>query len=547
MEAVRRPQFHQESTDEGAEEEDLSELITENPNLCSCSDGDPNTPHERGCPAYVSYDTFRKPVIRHTTLDANGKIIPCICPEIGNIDPACPAYLEARAAYDAATATRAPALKTIHQPDVSFNPPAGNLGQIWQCICAEEDDPNCPALIEFQRRLNEDQPSELTPDNATRVLPRSAVEIAMEKVREEGYDNLAPAPLTPRPHDEMVDRIKTAILSDAPVNVDDPATFVGIDLAKPGTHDQTVETIVRVGDLPPETRNARELAIAQNPFVATKEALVREMVSTKYSMRRRGRMIPERGRMVVARVEWDEKLGSLAILDSHVKQLTQSNQEVVILACGPLRIDPVTGKEVPMRFSIHDVIGKHCVIREHSGIEFITYDENGKEMICYWIGQSEIWGWLEPYPGDEVNSPEIWKAIAYLGEGSASPACNKLCAVCSLRSCAGKHSAHEGHVCDDCVDLNETLEWKIPEGAVICDEHKTYFSIRPPVRGRAIPFTDPGCCEATRVTIGAVDAATMTTCSLFCTYKLNDLRCNYGCRILVPHDGVHRCEEHMLV
>lgn len=324
--------------------------------------------------------------------------------------------------------------------------------------------------------------------------PRSAVDLAMQKTRAE-ESHFKAGEVTDRPFDPSRDLAMERTVGDG------QGFSLGIDLAKPGGD----HTIVRIDHAAIDRRNAREVAIGQNPFVQKKEALVSEMVSSKYSMRRRGRMIPERGRMVVARVEWDEKLGSIFILDNHVKQLTESNQEVVILACGPLRIDPVTGKEVPMRFSIEDVIGRHCVIREHSGIEFITYDENGKVMICYWIGQSEIWGWLEPYPGDEVNSEEIWKAIAYLGEGATPPtpapaACDKFCAICSIRPCDTVHELGEiPHLCSDCVPSD--MVWAIPEGTVLCEMHKTYFAVQPAHVGREIPYEQLGCCEYQTVRI----------------------------------------------
>lgn len=237
--------------------------------------------------------------------------------------------------------------------------------------------------------------------------PRTAVELAMEKIR-----NPRPGSLTPF---DVIEQ---------PTRINDDGVVV------------------------PDLRSPKAVAIGSNPFVQKREALQREMVSSKYTMRRRGRMIPERGRMVVARVEWDEKIGSIFILDGHKKQLEQSNQEAVIMACGPLRIDPATGKEVPMRFSIQEAIGKHIVIREHSGIEFVTHDENGKEIICYWIGQSEVWGWLEPYPGDEANSPEIWKAIAYLGEESTpkSDTCNISCSICE-DGCAFSSTSNHEHLC----------------------------------------------------------------------------------------------------
>lgn len=254
--------------------------------------------------------------------------------------------------------------------------------------------------------VNIDEPSELTPDNATRVLPRSAVEIAMEQTEDTLAANVA---------------LKADSAEDIP-----PFQWLAEHKITPGTQlpGNVAEVLMPTrinenGNSVPDLRSPAAVAIGTNPFIQKREALQREMVSSKYALRRRGRMIPERGRMVVARVEWDEKIGSIFMLDGHKKQLEQSNQEAVIMACGPLRIDPATGKEVPMRFSIQDAIGKHIVIREHSGIEFVTHDENGKEIICYWIGQSEIWGWLEPYPGDEANSPEIWKAIAYLGEETA--------------------------------------------------------------------------------------------------------------------------------
>lgn len=220
------------------------------------------------------------------------------------------------------------------------------------------------------------------------------------------------------------------------------ALDLAMDIARPGGDSTAIEII--------DTRNAREVAIGQNPFVAKKEEVLREVVSSKYSMRRRGRTIPERGRMVVARVEWDELHGSIFILPNHVKNMTESNMEVVVLGCGPLRIDPVTGKEVPMSFSTKDVIGKHAIIREHAGIEFTWYDENGKQLTCYFIGQSEVWAWLEPFEGDEMNSPEISQAIAYLGPAPA-PTCSHRCSfeLLDMKCSAGcaAQTDHTVHVC----------------------------------------------------------------------------------------------------
>lgn len=321
--------------------------------------------------------------------------------------------------------------RTIH---AFFPAPTGDFWKHLLCICPDEgDDPNCPALRVYQQQQQANENTKkLEPQaNALRdelaALPRSAVEIAMSKP----YDGDEPEITIPLAHG-----------------------VISVDLARPGG-DRTVQTLTRIneaGDAVPDLRSPAAVAVGSNPFVQKREALQREMVSSKYALRRRGRMIPERGRMVVARVEWDEKIGSIFMLDGHKKQLEQSNQEAVIMACGPLRIDPATGKEVPMRFSIQEAIGKHIVIREHSGIEFVTHDENGKEIICYWIGQSEIWGWLEPYPGDEANSPEIWQAIAYLGEETAKSADPEGCIYfCAIRGCKGRCVntvfAHERHLC----------------------------------------------------------------------------------------------------
>lgn len=306
------------------------------------------------------------------------------------------------------------------------------------------------------------------------AAPRSAVELAMGKCA--GLDGVF---IPKDEHLAIVDEPRQEDLDRVPVG-----------------------TMMTLAD----TRNPREVAIGQNPFVAKKEEVLREVVSSKYSMRRRGRTIPERGRMVVARVEWDELHGSIFILPNHVKNMTESNMEVVVLGCGPLRIDPVTGKEVPMSFSTTEVIGKHAIIREHAGLEFTWYDENGKQLTCYFIGQSEIWAWLEPFEGDEMNSPEISQAIAYLGP--APKPCDKFCAVCSLRSCVVDHKARPdaAHNCGDCMDLDEVLEWKMPEGIKLCEDHRTYFQVRPPVRGRPVPYLDQGCCDAAKVILGPVES-----------------------------------------
>lgn len=390
MEAVRRPQFHEASTDEGAEEEGLSEHLVR------------HIVYEKGRPSQE---------------------FECICDEMGDINPICPAYVE---------------LVRLHDATQVF---LNGIG---------------PMVDESQPYVYGGEP----PNRA----PRSAIEIALEKLEREQDERFAPgAPL--RNKDEIAGWVDKAVHSNTPLeglsngeSIHDFAGQIFVDEGHGG--DQTGEvTASREGNavvihdvnVLPDTRNAREVAIAQNPFVEKKEAVLREVVSSKYSMRRRGRTIPERGRMIVARVEWDEQLGSIFILPNHVKQLTEANQEVVILACGPLRIDPVTGKEVPMQFSIEDVIGKHAVIREHSGIEFTWYDQDGKQLTCYWIGQSEIWGWLEPFPGDEVDAPEISKAIAYLGAQSAPvqteyAPCGRKCDRCN-NPCANMHPTTEGHAC----------------------------------------------------------------------------------------------------
>lgn len=333
--------------------------------------------------------------------------------------------------------------RTIHALDAPAN---GEFGKHLLCICKEEDDPNCPALNTFKAAQQEEQHQGST----LSFLAREALRNAVPPILPLGPDDFGGSDFEPQV-DPMHDRPRSAVeIAMAQTADTDP-------YARERALDQRAMTRTnKDGASVPDLRSPAAVAVGSNPFVQKREALQREMVSSKYTMRRRGRMIPERGRMVVARVEWDEKIGSIFILDGHRKQLEQSNQEAVIMACGPLRIDPATGKEVPMRFSIQEAIGKHIVIREHSGIEFVTHDENGKEIICYWIGQSEVWGWLEPYPGDEANSPEIWKAIAYLGEETApqkaaAPETNVCPLLCYLRDCpnlcANMHSTAEGHLC----------------------------------------------------------------------------------------------------
>lgn len=272
----------------------------------------------------------------HTALDGNsdfGKLVVCSCPPEGDDDPNCTALLMQQQMEPARENMKlAPAARGIRDELAAINE-CGARGN-------EPHAENCPDPI----------------------LPRSAVEIAMERV-------------------------------DSAVTVVDH-------------------------------RDTREVAIGQNPFVQTKEALLKEVVSSKYSLRRSALMRPERGRMIVARVEMSEQIGSI-FLPQHVTDArTSQNMEVIVLGCGKLRIDPATGKEVPMEFAPKECAGKHAVIREHSGLEFIWYDENGKQWICYMIGQSEIWCWLEPPPGaeDEMqNSPEMKKALAYIQSGMAEP------------------------------------------------------------------------------------------------------------------------------
>ena len=235
--------------------------------------------------------------------------------------------------------------------------------------------------------LTRDEPSELTPDNATRVftpphgdplMPRTAIELAIGRVD------------------------------------DFPAPTVHLTGDGGGGH---VPAVV-------DNRNPVQVEQGQNPYIALKEKTIDEVISSKYSLRR-GLIRPERGRMLVARTEWDGKLGSIFIPEGTKNMHTADNMEIVVLACGANRIDPSTGRELHMQYEPDDTIGRHAVIRSLSGIEFIWYDENGKQRILYLIGQAEIWGWLEAPPGFEqemANSPELQRTLKYIKSGLAQKA-----------------------------------------------------------------------------------------------------------------------------
>jgi hypothetical protein len=182
----------------------------------------------------------------------------------------------------------------------------------------------------------------------------------------------------------------------------------------------------RTGDLAAvvDNRNPVQVEQGQNPYIALKEKTIDEVISSKYSLRR-GLIRPERGRMLVARTEWDEKLGSIFLPEGTKDMHTADNMEIVVMACGANRIDPSTGRELHMQYEPDDTIGRHAVIRSLSGIEFIWYDENGKQRILYLIGQAEIWGWLEAPPGFEqemANSPELQRTLKYIKSGLAQKA-----------------------------------------------------------------------------------------------------------------------------
>lgn len=199
-----------------------------------------------------------------------------------------------------------------------------------------------------------------------------------------------------------------------------------IDLAAP----TAAEIAMRKADemaleTPVDHRDPQQVAVAENPYVARKEAVLKEVISSKYSLRRSALMRPERGRMVVARVEWADQIGSIFLPQETKEMHTAGNMEIVVLACGENRIDPASGREVKMQYSPRETIGKHAVIRSLSGMEFIWYDENGKQFVCYLIGQSEIWMWLEPPPGYESemqNSPDLQAALRYIESGLAQKA-----------------------------------------------------------------------------------------------------------------------------
>jgi hypothetical protein len=282
--------------------------------------------------------------------------------------------------------------------------------------------------------LTRDEPSDLTPDNATRVfkasgvprsaggLPRTAVDLAMER---------------------------------SGTFIEDVTDESLLDFARKNEAAFTKATDLAVVD----HRNPVQVEQGKNPYIALKEKTIDEVISSKYSLRR-GLIRPERGRMLVARTEWDEKLGSILLPEDTKDMHTADNMEIVVLACGANRIDASTGRELHMQYEPDDTIGRHAVIRSLSGIEFIWYDENGKQRILYLIGQAEIWGWLEAPPGFEqemANSPELQRTLKYIKSGLAQkalPAPDPLaeCPMqCPHRAPCVVSGPHAVHCCEDCA------------------------------------------------------------------------------------------------
>lgn len=136
-----------------------------------------------------------------------------------------------------------------------------------------------------------------------------------------------------------------------------------------------------------------EIVVTENPFLERREQIITEVASARNSLRRSGRVEPMRGRLLVARVTFDEAIGSIFIPEEITRAKSQLNEEAVVLSCGQPRIDD-RGVEMPMDVQP----GDHIIIRPHAGLLFDWWHE-GKKYECYLIAQAEVIAKLHPTPG----------------------------------------------------------------------------------------------------------------------------------------------------